>query len=144
MNIVVDTNIVFSAILRGESNIGNIIFGSRAIKFYAPDFLKQEIFNHKPKLQRHLRLASQSLDELIHLVLSRVDFFNEELIPQRHWQAALKLVEAIDQDDAPFIALSLYKKAVLWTGDKRLIEAVKKQKRLKVVTTQELLAKTRK
>lgn len=38
-----------------------------------------------------------------------------------------KLVEGIDDYDAPFMALSLALKAPLWTGDKKLINGLKRK-----------------
>jgi predicted nucleic acid-binding protein len=52
MKIVVDTNVVFSAILNSQSWIGQIILQSdKAIKFYSPRYLQIEIQNHFQKIK---------------------------------------------------------------------------------------------
>jgi predicted nucleic acid-binding protein len=51
MKIVVDTNIVFSAILNTQSRIGQILInGSEYFDYYSVGFLKQEIIKHKFKI----------------------------------------------------------------------------------------------
>ena len=53
MKIVVDTNIVFSAILNSESWIGQILLHSdKSVKFYSPHFLQVEIQNHFQKIKK--------------------------------------------------------------------------------------------
>lgn len=44
MNLVIDTNIVFSAILNPNSNIGDLLLNfQNKVSFYAPEFLLVEI-----------------------------------------------------------------------------------------------------
>ena len=51
MKIVVDTNIVFSAILNTQSRIGQIlIIGSEYFEYYSVGLLKLEIIKHKLKI----------------------------------------------------------------------------------------------
>jgi len=48
MKIVVDTNIVFSAILNTQSRIGQILInGSEYFDYYSVGLLKHEIIKHK-------------------------------------------------------------------------------------------------
>ena len=47
MKIVVDTNIVFTALLNPDAKIGQIlIYGQKRFEFYAPQLLKEEIRKH--------------------------------------------------------------------------------------------------
>jgi hypothetical protein len=51
MNIVVDSNVVVSAILNRKSKIGEIlIFGRQEFDFFAPKLMKLEIGNNKARL----------------------------------------------------------------------------------------------
>lgn len=51
MKVVVDSNIVFSAMLNPESSIGDIILNSQdAFSFYACAYLREEISDHKDKI----------------------------------------------------------------------------------------------
>ena len=47
--IIVDTNIVFSALLNINSRIGQILInGKNHYDFYSPEYVRLEIFKHKP------------------------------------------------------------------------------------------------
>jgi predicted nucleic acid-binding protein len=51
MIIIIDSNIVFSAILNSQSKIGQLIINSSNIfRFYTVSLLKDEIERHKDKL----------------------------------------------------------------------------------------------
>ncbi len=55
MKIIVDANMVFSAILNPDSRIGDLLINSGNIfDFIAPDFLRIEIRKHHMKLARLL------------------------------------------------------------------------------------------
>jgi len=69
LKIVIDTNIVFSAILNPASRIGKIIINSKKhFQFYTCDFLKTELLKHRNKLLKITKLTPQELDELEFLV----------------------------------------------------------------------------
>ena len=51
----------------------------------------------------------------------------EEFVASAHKLHAFKLCKDIDEDDIPFIALSLQLDALFWTGDKRLKESLLRQ-----------------
>ncbi len=64
MKIVVDTNIVFSAILNTNSRIARIILQPRTrLNFYSTEQLLKEILEHKQKLQRLTDYTDYELDE---------------------------------------------------------------------------------
>jgi predicted nucleic acid-binding protein len=48
MRIVVDTNVIFSALINSNSTIPEIILAPYSrFKFYTPEFLFEELDNHK-------------------------------------------------------------------------------------------------
>ena len=54
MKIIVDTNIVFSAMLNSQGKIGQLIInGDKFFKFYTVGLLEEEIWNHKDKIQKN-------------------------------------------------------------------------------------------
>jgi len=139
MKIVVDSNIVFSAILNTKSKIGQLIInGSKYFDFYTVGLLKDEILNHKDKI---LGLTNYTQDQFIdtfQLITSRLLFVDDILLTDNDLNKAIDLVSGIDQDDALFVALTNHLVANLWTGDKRLINGLKKKGYLRVLTTDEL------
>ena len=128
MKIVVDTNIVFSAILNSSGHIGRIlIYPRQRFEFYSCDFLKEEIKNHYDKLKRLTALDDEPLNELINLCTKRIQFINHSILPPKDWNFAANLLAKSDLKDAPFLALSKHLKARLWTGDKQLHRSLAKQ-----------------
>ncbi len=72
IKVVIDTNIIFSAILNPESRIGKIIINStHHFQFYTCDFLKTELLKHRDKLLKFTKLNPQGLDELEFLLTKK-------------------------------------------------------------------------
>lgn len=139
MKIVVDTNIVFSAILNTNGTIGDLLFNSdKILTFYSCSYMRFEINKHKAKLVSISKLTEQQLEEAIFRVFSQINFINEELIPEKTWLKAESIALKIDIDDIDFIALSKHLKATLWTGDKVLYNGLKDVAFKNVTNTQEL------
>ena len=67
-------------------------------------------------------------------------FINEDIIPAETWVAAEKITKNIDIDDIDFVALTMFLRSTLWTGDKILYNGLKKTNFKKVVNTADLLA----
>lgn len=140
MKIVVDTNIVFSAILNSTSRIGQILITSKTnFQFYSCVFLKTELAKHQKKLLKLTKLKSEELEELQQLISQNITFIHEGLLPENTIIDAEKLLKDIDINDAIFLALTKNLKAKLWTGDKELIKGLKIKKFEDVIKTGELL-----
>lgn len=60
------------------------------------------------------------------------------LLKDNDLNKAIRLVSNIDQNDALFVALANRLIANLWTGDKRLVNGLKKKGYSRVITTDEL------
>lgn len=106
MKIVVDTNIIFSAILNSQGKIGDLLFNSRdQFAFYSSSYMRFEIQKHWEKLLKISKLSNEELHASYDRVVSQIKFINEELIPTSIWEAAEILVADIDIDDIDFVAL---------------------------------------
>ena len=97
-----------------------------------------EIQKHWEKLKKISKLSDKQLITAQSDLFSRLKFINEELIPTGVWDKAFKLTKEIDVDDTDFVALTLYLKANLWTGDKNLYNGLKKLGFKKVFNTADL------
>lgn len=139
MKIVVDTNIVFSSLLNSNSAISKILITApQKFRFYSPSFLKVELFRHHKKLLKLTKLSPKELSELESLILSKIFFIDESLIPESIFISSEKLLQDIDIWDTPFLALTIFLEGVLWSGDLKLIEGLKHKGFSDVVTTSEL------
>ncbi len=140
MRLVVDTNIVFSAVLNSDSRIARILVGSGSrFTMYSCHFLEAELLKHRSKLRRLTKLSEDDLDEVIAKATRNIRFIHEETIPATRFADAERLLEGNDLKDAPFVALALHLDAQLWTGDKRLVKRLPATLRNKVVDTARLL-----
>jgi len=140
MKIIVDTNLVFSALLNSNSKIGRLLLNSRNYcEFYSCKYLQTEIQRHIHKIRNYSHLKDEDLSELINLIESRIFFIDEKLLPETVIINAKELVKDIDFDDFAFVAIANYLNALLWTGDKVLTDGLRKKGYKNVITTLELL-----
>ena len=124
MKVVVDTNIIFSALLKSDSWFAETLFLSTPT-YYLPRFSIVELFKHKDKLLSQSSLNEEELLETLHLLLKQVQFINEEIISTGRLIEAYHLCKDVDPKDMMFVALSLELDAVLWTQDKELMEGLR-------------------
>lgn len=117
--VVVDTNIIFSALLRSESRFAETLLRAEH-RFYVCESVLVELFKHKEKILRLSRLTDEDLARLYHVLLRNLHLFKEDFIAPEHWRSAHLLCLDIDDADTPHVALALELDAPLWTGDKRL------------------------
>jgi len=142
MKLIVDTNIVFSAILNSQSWIGQILLHpDDSLIFFSPIFLRKEILNHKQKIKQFTKLSEIEMEELIDLIYSKINFIDEKLIPKTILKTADELTREIDFDDAIFIALANHLNCKLWTGDKKLMNFFKMNGFNRIISTNELKSK---
>jgi predicted nucleic acid-binding protein len=124
MKIVVDTNIIFSALLSRDAKLKQFFF-IKGFEFFSCNFLFIEIFRHKNKLIAISKLSEEEILTGLEKLLGRISFVREELIPESIFNKAYLLCKDIDEKDTPFVALTLFLDAHLWTGDKKLKEGLK-------------------
>lgn len=140
MNIVVDTNIVFSAILNSSHRIAEIlIYPNPAIQFFSCDYLRTELTKHQDKLTK---LSKRPLNEILELedyLTQHITFFNHHILPSENTESIKAVLNEIDPFDIPFVELTQYLNARLWTGDKQLIKTLNEKGFTQTITTQELL-----
>src|SRR6056297_1382501 len=142
MKLIVDTNIVFCAILNSQSWIGQILLHpDDSLIFFSPLFLRKEILNHKQKIKQFTKLSEIETKELIDLIYSKINFIDEKLIPKEILKTADELTREIDFDDAVFIALANHLNCKLWTGGKKLMNFLKMNGFKRIISTNELKSK---
>jgi len=141
VNIVVDTNIVFSTLLNPKSTIGEILMNLQdKFKFFGPELLIDELARYAPKIAAYTKLTPHQLTQIEQLVLTNVTLVSEELISERSWLEAYELTKDIDEDDTPFLALALELNSRLWTGDKVLAKGLQNKGSNLIISTAEMKA----
>jgi len=140
MIVVVDSNIAFSAILKTDSVIGDLILNSNKVfQFWSCHYLLDEIDKHWDKLKKISKLSESDLLDSQRLVYKNINFIDEGQIPKAFRLRAYDLVKEIDLNDIVFIALNEYQESILWTGDKELQKGLKEIGYDRVISTSEML-----
>ena len=139
--LIVDSNIIFSAILNVNSRIGQIILTSGMFyDFYAPKYVKSEILNHQSKLKKIGKLSNNEFLEVYELILKNITILDHSIPNKKNYKKAIELCRYVDPDDIPFVAFSLYLKCKLWTGDKKLIQGLQENGFNKIIRTKDLFS----
>ena len=139
MKLIIDANIVFSAILNTNSKIGDLLINSKThFDFIAPDFLRVEIKKHYSKLIKISGLTLEQIQEAEFQIYKDITFISEEQIKISAWLAAEKLVVDVDMKDIHYVAYAKHFKCKIWSGDKMLIKGLAKKNFSNFITTDEL------
>ena len=140
MKIVVDTNIIFSALLNSNGTLGDLLFNSdKHFNFYSCSYMRYEIQKHWQRLQKISKLTNEQLEISRQQIFLRLNFIDEAIIPEETWLAAEQITKGIDIDDTDFVALTKFLKATLWTGDRVLYNGLKRLNFKRVINAAELL-----
>jgi predicted nucleic acid-binding protein len=101
MEIVLDTNILISSLLRDGLTRDMIILSP--FKMHTIELSKMEIENHKEELLLKSKLDEISFDYLRNFIFEKVTFASlEDIIPFR--DRATEIMSEIDIDDSLFLA----------------------------------------
>ena len=123
MDIIIDTNIIFSTLTYSRKTQHILIKLYRGgYNLHAPKELIAELEKHVDKIEKYSPLPRDLLREIITRVLPHIlNLHNIDDIPDEIKRKAKKLAEDADPTDWPFIALAMHLNAPLWTGDKKLV-----------------------
>ena len=89
MRVVVDTNIVFSAILNTNSRISKIILQPKSLlNFYSTEQLEDELAEHWNKLKNISKYSDIELHKVVKIVTSKIRFINVGLISRSLFRKA--------------------------------------------------------
>ncbi len=139
MNLIVDANIVFSAILNCNGKIGDLLINSgKHFNFIAPEFLRIEIYKHHSKLSKISGMTTEMIREAEFQIFKDITFISEEQIKKLNWISAEKLTKDVDPKDIHYVAFSKQFRCKIWSGDKVLIKGLKKKGFSNFITTDEL------
>jgi predicted nucleic acid-binding protein len=145
MNLVVDTNIIISALITPEGTISRLLLQDLAdSQLISPHFLFDEIISKYDKIQSITRLSDEDLKELFYLLIKHIDFIDNDLISFENQKKAFTLVSDIDKKDLLFVALSIQTGFSLWSGDLKLVKGLKTRGFASVLETKEIVERINK
>jgi len=139
MRIVVDTNIVFSAILNTNGKIARVLLQPKSRhNFYSTEQLSYEIGKYKGEIKDISNYSEPELERVVTLITSKIRFINIRLIPKESYEFAESLTKDIDIDDTEFVALTEHIRGKFWSGDKKLKTGLTKKGWGEFTSTDEL------
>lgn len=133
MKIVLDSNVLFSALIKDSTTRKLILEYNKFFLF--PSYIFEEMEKHKGELLKKSRMNKEDFDKLLEIILKKVLIVPEELL-KANKNEAIGIVKDIDLDDAVFIACALaYPESVIWSDDKKL----KRQNKVKILNSTEMM-----
>jgi predicted nucleic acid-binding protein len=118
--IVVDTNILFAALVSRHSRLRERLLMDPGLSFCCPRYIFSELFKHKERILAATDLSEEELLDALNSVFAHIQFVDESAIPIGVWLEARRLCSGIDEKNTPFIALTIHLNARLWTEDGEL------------------------
>jgi predicted nucleic acid-binding protein len=130
MRLVIDTNIVIAALIK--DNISRKIIFDSNFSFVSPDFIYEEISNHKKEILQKSKIHEIEFEVLINILLEKI-----EVIPFEDYKTFLNQSKELitDIDDISFLAVALAKKCSIWSEDKHF----EQQNKVKIYKTKDLI-----
>lgn len=139
MRIIVDANIVFSAILNTNSKIADLLLNSKGIfDFIAPDYLLTETKKYHTKISLISGMTIEEVRNIEIKITKPISFLSGIHVPESYWIKAEQMVLDIDAKDTPYVAFSLFFKSKIWSGDKELRNGLISKGFNKIITVEEL------
>ncbi len=133
MHVVLDTNILFSALIR-DSTTRKLILEYEGM-FLFPEYIFEEAEKHKEDIVLKSGMRIDEFNRILSLILRKVIIVPSELL-EPYRQEAYEIVKDIDVNDVLFVACALaYKESVIWSNDAKL----KEQSRIGVINTAEAM-----
>lgn len=133
MRIILDVNVILSALIR-DSTTRKLILTS-GFSFYFPEPSLNKIIKYKGYVLEKSGLSAAECDKLIATLFKYV-----KLIPvgeiQKNWDKAKEIMEHIDEEDVIFIAAALSTPdSAIWSNDRDF----EKQSKVKVLKTENIM-----
>jgi predicted nucleic acid-binding protein len=131
MELVIDANILMSALIATEGKTYDLIF-NESIKLFSVDKLMHELDKYKSEILEKSGLSEYDFDIFVSLISSEIEF-----IPYSELNKFISEAEKIspDPNDMEYFALALKMECAIWSNDKKL----KNQDKVKVYSTEDLV-----
>ncbi|MEQ8530246.1 MAG: PIN domain-containing protein [Imperialibacter sp.] len=139
MKVIVDANIVFSAILNTNGKIGYLLLNSTSlIEYVAPEYMIYEVKKYFSKIEKNTNKPFDEIERIYASTIKNVQLISESEIPFQHWITAEEIVSGIDPKDTPYVAFADFRGVKIWTGDKALRAGLTKKGYDITITTDDL------
>ena len=134
MKLVVDTNVVISALVKNGFLRDFIINKNSSFELITPAYIFSEINKYKDYICKKADINEKQFYFLLVTIFKYIQVINP-IYYNSYLNEADKIIGHIHKTDVPFIAVALSLNCPVWSDDKHF----KKQKRVKVLTTKDML-----
>lgn len=114
MKLIIDTNIIFSALLKDGFTRSLLV--SDSLDLYIPNYVFQELHKHIPTIIKKTGLPRNNITEMLTLLENSFTILCPP--PIKFLMAAESIMDSIDPKDTPILASALHKDIPLWSDDK--------------------------
>ncbi|MFA5772780.1 MAG: PIN domain-containing protein [Thermoplasmata archaeon] len=130
MELVIDANILFSALIR-DSITAKMLFDD-SLNLYTPEFIIEEFAKHEGTI---LNKTARTKNDFVQIMHSLNEIIT--IIPEEEYFGYMQEAAAVspDEKDVAYLALAMKLRCGIWSNDKRL----KEQDKIKVYNTHELM-----
>lgn len=132
--VVVGANRIFSELIAANDRLRRTFAREPDTEFVCPKYVMVELFKHKERIAAATGLEEADLLALLHTLLERIRFYDEDAISIGSWTEAWRLCRDVDEDDVAYVALVLELNADLWTSDGELEAGLRRKGSAKFFT----------
>lgn len=130
MEVVIDANILFSALIKNSLTSDLIFMGG--LRLFSPDFMIEEFLKYESLILEKTKRTKPEVIKNLHLLKDII-----LIVPEEEYEKYIDSAREISPDakDVLYLSLALKLKCPIWSNDKRL----KNQEAIKVYSTSDLL-----
>jgi len=140
VDLVIDTNVIFSALLKSDTKELKIITSGKH-DIYACQYSVIELFKYKEKLLDFSGLDEEAILKVYYVILQHIRPIDDSEFPEGIRREAFELCKEVDEHDMLFVAATIMIDGYLWTGDKKLRKGLLEKGFTHTISTAELLAR---
>ena len=135
MELVVDANILFAALIKGSATSDLIVDNS--LNLVSVEFIFEEFEKYKNLIKEKTERTEEEFERFMEIIQKRI-----KLIPYEEFISLIVEAEKISPDpkDTEYLALALKLNCALWSNDKKL----KTQDKVNVYSTEDLINELKK
>jgi putative PIN family toxin of toxin-antitoxin system len=133
MIVILDTNIIISALIRDSATRRIIIESSLHLVYPEPAF--EELLKHKDLILKKSGYTNETFDKVFNKLFEYITIIPPEIIKPTYSRAS-HIMKQIDPNDSIILATALaFKGSAIWSNDKDF----KRQKLVRILVTEDLL-----
>jgi predicted nucleic acid-binding protein len=125
--VIIDANRIFSELIAGNHRLRQAFSSQPDTDFFCPKYVFVELFKHKERIAEKTDLKEPDLLSLLHSLIEKIHFFDEDAISIGSWAEAWRLCRDVDENDVAYVALTVELEGKLWTSDRELEIGLRKK-----------------